>query len=476
VAAKLADLLQRFAALRGKAHEILTGTDPAAVARRAAVIALVIRLGNAGLAYVAQVVLARLMGQYEYGIFAYVWVWFLVFTSVSTLGFGDSPLRYLTEMYERGESRHLRGFLRVASLVTILTSIATAVAVTILLPFGDKLIGQAYVIPLVLMGVALPFACLQSFLEAVGRSFGWTIPALLPIYILRHAFLLAFMTGAVALGFEATATTALVCLVLTLIVSLAYQTFAILRRLSRILEPGPRAYRTGEWLRGSVPFAILYGAANLSSFAEVLILSFFVSPLEIAIYFGATRIIQIMNLVPYAATVGAAHLFASYHARDDRVGLQRLCRQVALLTFALTMVLAIAVFLVGHWLLATFGDGFQAGYLVLLILTVGVVARTTAGPSEDILNMTGHTNLSAGSYMAVVVVNMALALLLVVPFGTIGAAVASCCGMVGRAYWLAFAVRRRLGIDTPVVPLPKLRFAWPAFLLGGFVSLASEER
>ena len=62
------------AALR-KARVFITASDTAAVARRAGAIALVIRLTSAALAYIAQVVFARLMGQYEYGVFAYTWVW-----------------------------------------------------------------------------------------------------------------------------------------------------------------------------------------------------------------------------------------------------------------------------------------------------------------------------------------------------------------------------------------------------------------
>ena len=70
-------------ALLRKARAFCMATDTDAVARRASATALVIRLTSAGLAYLAQVVFARLMGQYEYGVFAYTWVWFLVFSAVA---------------------------------------------------------------------------------------------------------------------------------------------------------------------------------------------------------------------------------------------------------------------------------------------------------------------------------------------------------------------------------------------------------
>jgi O-antigen/teichoic acid export membrane protein len=421
-----------------------------AIARRAGAIALVIRLTSAGLAYVAQVVFARLMGQYEYGVFAYTWVWFLVFSAVATLGFGDSPVRYIAQLRERGETAHLRGFLRFAALVIIVASVAFAALLVAVLPLADRFIDHAYLMPMALMAISIPFACLQSFFEGVGRSYNWTLPALLPIYIIRHGLLLVIMAGAVALGVEATAVNAFICLVLTMVLSIAYQAIEILRRLRHVIEPGPAAYRSKEWLRGSSPFAVLYAAQHLASFADVVVLSFFVSPAEIAIYFAATRIIQVVNLVPYAATVGTAHLFSASHTRGDHDDLQRLVRHVVVATFIIA-VTAVAILIAGgDMLLGMFGHGFEAGYTPLAILAAGVMARVCAGPAEDILNMTGNGRTSASTYLVVVIVNVLLAIALVIPFGLNGAAAASAVALALRAFWLSFSVWKRLRISTSI--------------------------
>jgi O-antigen/teichoic acid export membrane protein len=446
----------RLHSLSETARRFLTATDTAGTARRGAAVALVIRLANAALAYVAQVVLARLMGQYEYGLFAYTWVWFMVAGAVATLGFGDSPIRYIAQLRERGEDAHLRGFLRFAPLVTLVTSVAFgAVAIAIVSQAGP-LIGTAYVLPMALMALCLPFACLQAFLECVGRSYGWMVPALLPIYILRHGLLLLFMVGAVWAGLEASAVTAFLCLILTLVLTLAYQATAIMLRLRRVIVPGEVAYRPREWLRGSAPFSVLHGCAHLSSFADVLVLSFFVSPAEIAIYFAATRIIQVVNLIPYAATVGTAHLFSAAHTRGDHEELQRLCRHVALTTFLIAVTAVAVLVATGHFLLDMFGHGFEAGFVALVILAAGVVARVTAGPAEDVLNMTGHGSLSASTYAATVAINIGLNAALIGPFGIAGAATATSFALMLRALYLAVAARRKVGVDTSVLSL--LRF------------------
>jgi O-antigen/teichoic acid export membrane protein len=445
--------------LAGRARAFLSGTDTAAVAQRSAAIALAIRLSSAALAYVAQVVLARLMGQHEYGVFAYTWVWFLVFGSIATLGFGDSPVRYIAQLRARGEDSYLRGFVRFSTIAILAASVGFGALMIAALPLAGAWIDNVYLMPMALMAISIPFACLQSLLEAFGRSYSWTISALAPPYILRHGLLLVFMIAAVAAGMQATALTGYICLIVTMAVSTAYQAAAITIRLRKAIEPGPRAYRPREWVRGSAPFAVLYAGQHLAGFADVLVLSFFAPPAQIAIYFAATRIIQVVNLVPYAATVGTAHLFSASHTLGDHDALQRLVRHVVSITFVIAIAAVGVIVAGGDWLLAMFGDGFEAGYTPLLILATGVVARVAAGPAEDVLNMTGHSGLSASTYLAIVGVNVAFAVPLIMLFGVNGAAAAGAIALTLRALWLARAARRRLGVDATILAALPLRAA-----------------
>ncbi|SCZ22040.1 polysaccharide biosynthesis C-terminal domain-containing protein [Afifella marina] len=433
------------------ARNVLANSDERARARRASLIALTLRVGNAVLAYGTQVVLARLMGQFEYGIFAFTWVWLLVFGAISTLGFGDSPVRYVAALRETGEEDQLRGFLRFAGIVSFAAPVVFAVLFALGVYFAGSWIENAYVYPLLLMAVAMPFGCFQAYLEDVGRAYFWTIPALFPVYILRHALILVYMVAAVALGFEASAVTAFACTILAMATATVWQSYQILGRLRKTVPAGPRAYRPKEWFIGSAPFAVLQGMFHLFAYMAVIVLSFFVSPAQIGIYFAATRIVQVVAFIPYAASVGSAHLFSASHAAGDQARLTTLTREVSLVTFVASTGVTILVVTTGMWLLQLFGDGFETGYNVLLILSVGMVARAIFGPAEDILNMTGFSHLSATTYVVMVVINGVLNVALIIPFGITGAAIATTLALTIRSVWLAWAVRQRLGLDTSIV-------------------------
>ena len=72
-------------------------------AQRAALTAFAIRILSAAIAYLTQVVLARWMGSFEYGIFVFVWVWVLILGGLSSLGINIALIRFVPEYRERNE-------------------------------------------------------------------------------------------------------------------------------------------------------------------------------------------------------------------------------------------------------------------------------------------------------------------------------------------------------------------------------------
>ncbi len=64
-------------------------SDDNSIIKRAASLAFLIRVGSAGVVYLGQIVLARLMGTSEFGIYAYAWTWVVVVGSLAEGGFDE---------------------------------------------------------------------------------------------------------------------------------------------------------------------------------------------------------------------------------------------------------------------------------------------------------------------------------------------------------------------------------------------------
>src|SRR5262245_10100601 len=81
------------------------------IAQMAAGGAFLIRVASAVVVYASQVVLARWMGSFEFGIYVYAWTWVLLIGDLSNLGLGATAQRFIPEYIKRGADNLLRGFI-----------------------------------------------------------------------------------------------------------------------------------------------------------------------------------------------------------------------------------------------------------------------------------------------------------------------------------------------------------------------------
>ena len=123
-------------ALRGRAEPlvralgtILISDDPRNLAQRMALVTFAIRVCNAAIAFLSQIVLARLMGEFEYGIFVFVWALVVIFGDMSCLGIHTTVVRFLPDYAGRSAHAEIRGLTSTARVFAMLSSTALSAAI-----------------------------------------------------------------------------------------------------------------------------------------------------------------------------------------------------------------------------------------------------------------------------------------------------------------------------------------------------------
>ncbi|MBV2141897.1 lipopolysaccharide biosynthesis protein [Falsochrobactrum sp. TDYN1] len=435
---------------------ILSGSGPHAGAQRSSLVAFCVRAASAAIALLSQVILARWMGEFEYGIFVLVWLAMIIIGDLACFGMHTTIIRYVPQYIQRNLHAQLRGILFTGRLFALLSASAIAlVGCLLLLVFEDR-VATYYLVPFILGFICLPMIALGDMLDGIARSRSRIMMALTPSYIIRPLLVLLFMVTAHAAGWPSTAVTALAVSIAATWLTTLGQLLATGRTMTADIPAGPQEVRLGEWMKVALPIFFVEGFFFLLINVDVLMVGRAMDPQHVAIYFAATKIMALAHFVYFAVKAGVAQRYSQLLHNGNRAEFADFAQASTRWTFWPTLFLGLIILALGYPLLMLFGQAFTEGYPLLFILIIGVIARASIGPAESLLNMSGKQNICALLYAVTLGINIALNLLLIPRFGLMGAAFATAFSMLVEAALLSTAVYRTMSI-TMFILVPQNR-------------------
>jgi len=428
-------------------RRILTGgSSEASLTRRLAGTIFIIRVLSAGLAYLSQILLARWMGGSDYGIYVYVWTWVLLLGSMMDFGISASAQKIIPEYRAGGEHALLRGFLSGSRWMTFAVSSAVSLALAGVVKLVSPWIEPGAIVPLYIGCLTLPPFVVANTQDGIARSHDWMRLGLMPQFIIRQALIIGFTAGAFVLGVKLGATTAMLASSAAVWLAMIGQMIVLNHSLACHIEPGPKAYDVGGWLKISLPILLVESFYLLLSYTDVLVLQQFRKPEDVGIYFAVVKTLALVSFIHYAMSATTAHRFAEYNAQGDKARLSTYVAHAINWTFWPSLAATLVLLALGKPLLWLFGPQFVAGYDIMFVAAIGLVVRSAIGPVERLLNMLGHQHICALAYALAFVMNVILCVVLVPRFGGHGAAAATSLSLTFETVLLFWIVRRRLGL------------------------------
>lgn len=412
--------------------------------RRKGFHALAIKIGSAAGALVMFALIARRLGEVEFGLYAFgVSVAFFMSMALN-FGLPTLVLRYLPAAWETGKPDRAAGVLRYALRRTRQAMLLTVPGIVI----------TAALSSLVLESANQPWFWFWAFLLAIGliaadvlahglRSFGHVSSALMPRDIGWRYLAPVLVFGVVALGAPADAITAMAVTALLLAGLIGLQALLWHRLVPLRPTPGLDPELARELNNATPSYWGMAIAASFEQHATVAVIGWVLGEVAAGEVFVAMRVASLLSLPLVAGNVVAAPQIAVHHEKKESDEVQRVCRELAIVASAFASIGFLTMVFAGHWMLALFGSDYADALPILLIFAAGQFWNAASGASGYLLSMTGN----ARELLVIQIVSNLFGLLLATGLatlaGTIGAAIGIATGVV---LWNAWARTRSLKI------------------------------
>lgn len=389
---------------------------------------------------------ARVLGAAEAGLYFLAFTVVTVVSAVARLGLDSSLVRFIAAFSEGQQWNRVNGIVRLAIIVVTLFSVAVASLICVLAgPLADLLFRRPALDEVLrVAALAIPFVTV-SFL--LGRAYMGLHAANRSIFLQNIGVALLFC-GLFGMAWlllpKVSAVTAAGCLVIGSAV-LALMALWSWYRQAWTAWSGDEM--RAQLLATSTPLWVVTIMNMVGTWGGQLASAPWLTPEEYAGFAVAQRLSHLIGVTLSIVNMVAAPRFAAMHHKGDMASVAQVAQFSLRVSLLLAVPAVVVLCIAPGWFLALFGPGFSGAAPALVMLVLAQLFNVAAGSTGFLLTMTGHEQDARNIAVFSGVLTVPLSLVLTMGFGLPGAAVAIAAILVIQNLMQVLVVRRRLGFN-----------------------------
>ena len=437
----------------GQLHHLLkflVSNQRGAGLARGGVGSLSLKLLHAGLTLLLAVLLARLLGPTQYGIYSFAFALITLLAVPLQMGLPLLLVRETAKGRARSDAKLVYGIWRWSVTIVLVGSVLVILIGAILLFAGWRELSHATRWSFFWGLLVIPLIALGSLHGAALRGLDRVVLGQLPDYVMRLGFLATILLLWWLWSQEFTAPRAMAFHVVAGALALAISHIFLRRcRTAEIASSNLEKWRPRSWLKSMLPLGFIAATQVINTRADTLLLGLLTDAESVGLYQVAVQGAQAVAFGLGSINLVAAPHFAGLHEQRLKQKLQRLVTLSGRTVLLIALLVVVSLVLSGEVLIMLiFGLEYRMAYLPLMILAVGQLANAGFGLAGMLLTMTGHEIATARGMALTAGLNIALNLVLIPIFGIGGAAAATALSMALLNLILWKSARRLLDIDT----------------------------
>jgi len=425
-----------------------------AILARGAIGAFIAKVAGAGLLFGLHVMLARLLGVEQYGIYIYALTWINILAILCLLGFQTSLVRFIAEYNIKQHWGLLRGILRKSSqLVVSFTIVVSLAGVALIWTFGERLSAEMAATFYIAFCV-LPVFTFSRLREASLRALKRVVQSELLLRVIRPVLmgvgvvgLFLWLSDGLKARYAMTANLAAIVCVAVI------GTFFLHRLLPKSVGQTQPEFANSQWLKVSLPLLLIAGMHIILKRTDIVMLGALKGSEQAGIYSAASKISDLVVFALTAINAILAPMISELYHTGQKERLQKIITLAARAIFVFTLVISIILIIFGKFILGLFGLAFVVAYIPLLILLCGQIINSLAGSVGLIMSMSGRQNVMSIIVSTSAAINILLNIVLIPMLGLTGAAISTAVTMVMWNISMFGYVYNKLGINSTVMKM-----------------------
>ena len=413
---------------------------------------LSVKITGAAVLFGLHVLLARLLGVEEYGLYVYAIAWINILVLTVTLGFHTSLIRFISAYRAKQEWELLRGLLRYSNLIVLISSIAAAIIGVIVISLLKNRISPEQRHTFYIAFLLLPIFAFVKLREAGLRALKNVVKSQLLLNIIRP-LMLAIISLGLFFSIPANINASWIMLgnLAALVGVFLIGSVWLSKSLPQNIQDNPAVYRQKIWLKVSLPLLFMVGMGLLLKRTDIIMLGAIRGSEDAGFYSAATHISNLLLFGLMAVNTILAPMISELYHTGKYKELERIILLAARGIFAFTALVGILLIVSGKYLLSFFGEDFVIAYMPLLILLSGRIISSLTGPVSFLLTMTGYQNQAGFIVAGGAAINIILNALLIPPMGAVGAAISTASSMALLNIVMLIYVWQKLNINPTVI-------------------------
>jgi len=418
---------------------------------RAAGGSMVIKFAFALISFLLSILLARTLGAEGFGAYSFALAIIMLLATPAQVGIPELIVRETAKIQVKENWSLLRGLWKWGNwAVVFFSGLALLIAVVLLVFIFHSDSPQRT--QTILIGLALiPLMALGNIRSACIRGLRHTVLGQLSDSIIRPGLLLLFILCFAYVGSSVSlkAENVMLLYVAAVIISYLVNTL-ILGRVKPIAlsKTDSLYYESKIWIKAIIPLALVSGFQLVNSYADIIILGLYGTDAEVGIYKAVLQLALLVSFGLQAINQVLHPHFSRLYTLNEHQKLQNLvtisARAILLISLPLVLIL---VFFGADLLKLFYGDLFYTGGVALAVLAIGQLINTSMGSVGALLNMTGHERYTVRGVAFAAVTNIVLNIVLIPPYGMLGAAIATAISMAVWNLLLRYYVIQKLKIE-----------------------------